>query len=404
MAKTVRIAGIDFNANFLNAYMKNIFGESFAHSSLSFEKVFSEGKEYGQQLITFMNDENTKYAKKLENGTQKDLELLKQRYQEIIYALKRYGVPETRIQISETEFTPCIEDFTKYFNGIVRPYRNTSEYKIAEENNELTGEEYEKETLLSRIQLIVHLVNEKIKADTTAYQLKKGNNEAFAYARSLPTITVKSIIEINAKVNNESGIHTGFKTSDNDILNAPFKPCPKELVPIKMQELMHKYNNEWAEEIPPFVEGIHSNEQKQAHLKAICEREAKFHIEFERIHPFEDGNGRTGRIILNAHLIANQLAPILITPEMHDVYIDCIDYNDYKRLGQYIFMLSSVCLTEMVSYYRRVRGINPDELTLALPSKQKKKQPEQPEQPEQTEIIEQCSVFEDDVKIYQIKR
>ena len=46
MAKTIRIAGIDFNANFLNAYMRTIFGESFAHSSLSFEKVFKESKEY----------------------------------------------------------------------------------------------------------------------------------------------------------------------------------------------------------------------------------------------------------------------------------------------------------------------------------------------------------------------
>ena len=46
MAKTIRIAGIDFNANFLNSYMKSIFGESFAHSSLSFEKVFKEGKKY----------------------------------------------------------------------------------------------------------------------------------------------------------------------------------------------------------------------------------------------------------------------------------------------------------------------------------------------------------------------
>ncbi len=361
MPKTIRIAGINFNANFLKAYMKNIFGESFAHSSLSFEKVFTEGKDYAQQLATFISPENTEYADKLEKGNQEDLSLLKQRFEEIAFALQRFGVPKERIQLSETEFTPCIDDFTMYFKGAVRPYRNTQELKKAESDKKLTGAKYETETVLERVQLLFKLITEKIKADNTACELKKGNNTAFSYALSLPAIGVKEIIEINGMVNNESGIHKGFKSTDNDIIGAPFTPCPKELVPIKMQELVHKYNNEWAREIAPFIEGIHSTEQKNEHLRAVCEREAKYHIEFERIHPFEDGNGRTGRIILNANLIANELAPILITPEMHDMYIKCIDDNDYKTLGQYIFMLSSVCLTEMVAYYRKVKGIDPNE-------------------------------------------
>lgn len=364
MANIIRIGGVDFNRNFLNSYMKNIFGESFAHSSLSFEKVFEEGKKCSQQLVEFISPENTSYARSLKAGSSADFELLKQRYSEIVFALTRYGVPKERIHISETETSPCIADFTKYFDGAVRPYRNTVEINNARANGLLKGYPYEEETLLSRIQLLFNLISEKIKADTTAYQLKKGNNDAFAYSLSLPALTVKDIIDINSKVNNESGIHKGFKTSNNDIPNAPFETCPKELVPIRMQELMHKYNNEWAKEIPPYIEGIHSNEQKQEHLKAICEREAKFHIEFERIHPFEDGNGRTGRIILNSNLIKNELAPILITPEMRKIYLRCIAEEDYKTLGEHILMLSSVTLTEMVSQYRRVRKISPDELGL----------------------------------------
>lgn len=50
-------------------------------------------------------------------------------------------------------------------------------------------------------------------------------------------------------------------------------------------------------------------------LDEIIELVARKHIEFERIHPFVDGNGRTGRIILNQQLINNGLLPITIEPK-----------------------------------------------------------------------------------------
>lgn len=373
MAKTIRIAGKDFNSNFFNAYMTRIFGESFAHSSLSFEKVFKESKEYEFELAKFISPENIKYAQLLSKGPQESLMLLKQRYSEVEAALVHFGIPQKRIYDEERNtYLPGARDFAKYFPGAVRPYRNSIELQQAETEGQLTGEAYERETVIERVRLLSYYITQKLRVDRTAYELKKGNNEAFAYARNLQTLGIPEIIEINAMVNNEAGIHRGFKTSDNAINGAPFLPCPKELVPMRMQELLYKYNHEWADEIPPFIEGVHTQEEKNKHLRAICEREAKFHIEFERIHPFEDGNGRTGRIILNSNLIKNELAPILITPEMHEIYIGYIDSNDYKALGQLIFMLSSVSLTEMVSHYRRVRGIDPDALSLEIPKKEEK--------------------------------
>ena len=45
-------------------------------------------------------------------------------------------------------------------------------------------------------------------------------------------------------------------------------------------------------------------------VKESLEKIALTHIQFERIHPFKDGNGRVGRMILNQQLINNGLLPV----------------------------------------------------------------------------------------------
>ena len=62
------------------------------------------------------------------------------------------------------------------------------------------------------------------------------------------------------------------------------------------------------------------------------ERAAQAHIEFERIHPFSDGNGRTGRILINYEMLRNDLPPIVIPAERRTEYFDMLAGSDVPAL------------------------------------------------------------------------
>ena len=59
--------------------------------------------------------------------------------------------------------------------------------------------------------------------------------------------------------------------------------------------------------------------------KHILEAIALLHLEFESIHPFIDGNGRTGRLLLNLELIKAGLLPVDIKFTDRRKYYDCFD-------------------------------------------------------------------------------
>ena len=66
---------------------------------------------------------------------------------------------------------------------------------------------------------------------------------------------------------------------------------------------------------------------------------ARSHYVFEHIHPFQDGNGRVGRMILFKQCIENNLVPCVITEDIAVEYKDCMmgistGTDDYKSLGK----------------------------------------------------------------------
>ena len=100
--------------------------------------------------------------------------------------------------------------------------------------------------------------------------------------------------------------------------------CPPEEVHKQLKALLNDYN--------------------QHHLKSF-EDILDLHVRFEQIHPFQDGNGRVGRLLMFKECLANGIVPFIITDELKMFY-----YRGLKEWGHVNGYLTDTCLTAQDQY------------------------------------------------------
>ena len=138
-----------------------------------------------------------------------------------------------------------------------------------------------------------------------------GHKEAFAYVRELvqqnAPLTERMIQMIHYLVLADKREDRGvYRRVPVRILGARHEPVQPYLIGPKMEQLLEAY---------------------AASGEPIIPRLARFHLEFEAIHPFIDGNGRTGRLLVNLELMKAGYPPIDIK------FTDRMAY--YKAFDEY---------------------------------------------------------------------
>ena len=129
------------------------------------------------------------------------------------------------------------------------------------------------------------------------------------------------IKKINETINKDIKDTAGYRTVQVFIRGSEHIPPSPEKIPNLMNYFIYNYNQD---------------------TEDIYTKIAKYHIEFEKIHPFEDGNGRTGRLLINYELIKNDLPPIVITKDDRVKYFELIRNNDIKNLAEWFKELSNL--------------------------------------------------------------
>ncbi len=108
-----------------------------------------------------------------------------------------------------------------------------------------------------------------------------------------------------------------YKLLPNEV--GGMETTPPDEVHQQMKQLLHDYNS-----------------LKHPSIEDIID----FHYRFEAIHPFQDGNGRVGRLIMFKECLKNGIVPFIITDELKLFYYRGL--HEWPRIKGYLL---DTCLT-----------------------------------------------------------
>lgn len=173
-----------------------------------------------------------------------------------------------------------------------------------------------------------------------------GHKEAFDFVRELvkekAPLTESIIKQIHYLVLADKKDDRGvYRRVPVRIMGAHHEPAQPYLIEPKMEQLLRDY---------------------AANKEHTVTKLARFHIEFEGIHPFVDGNGRTGRLLVNLELMKAGYPPIDIKFTDRVAYYNAFDeYHMKHNISAMETLFAGYINTRMNAFLQILQEYKPDQ-------------------------------------------
>ena len=180
-------------------------------------------------------------------------------------------------------------------------------------------------TQAETISILIHNFIPRDMSEREYYEVKNYRKAFNTLLEADRKITTELIKKYNKDImENLHDLNGKFKTTQNLILGAEFEPTKPYLVPFEIED--------WCNNLSYRLDNAKTNEEK---VEIIMDQ----HIKFEKIHPFNDGNGRTGRLLIIHSCLKEDLEPIIIPKEEKGKYINLLACENLKELTKWALLL-----------------------------------------------------------------
>ena len=180
-------------------------------------------------------------------------------------------------------------------------------------------------TQAETISILIHNFIPRDMSEREYYEVKNYRKAFNTLLEADRKITTELIKKYNKDImENLHDLNGKFKTTQNLILGAEFEPTKPYLVPFEIEDCCNNLSYR--------LDNAKTNEEK---VEIIMDQ----HIKFEKIHPFNDGNGRTGRLLIIHSCLKEDLEPIIIPKEEKGKYINLLASENLKELTKWALQL-----------------------------------------------------------------
>lgn len=145
------------------------------------------------------------------------------------------------------------------------------------------------------------------------YDLQNSEKVFFQMINLNEEINHNLVINVHDSLLENIDARKGYRMEDIRVIKSNFDATPAPYVKTDM-DLLLKWYKENKNKLHPLV------------LATV------FHHKFEKIHPFMDGNGRTGRMLLNYILLSNNYPPMIIHKKTRLDYLNALRQADKSDL------------------------------------------------------------------------